>query len=75
MLEVDDVMRLYFVLLEGVFVVAVLDELPQTLGLVLVDDVDPSSQRLFDAGPILRKIISSVLLLELGHFVGSVEDN
>ena len=59
-LEVDDIVRLYLVLLLGVLKSAVQDELPQALALVLVDDVDPPVYWLLDGRPVLRVLVSWV---------------
>lgn len=52
-----------------------LDKLPQALGLVLVDDVDSSTHRLFDAGSVLGEFESLVFTIELSDIVGTVEND
>ena len=52
-----------------------LDKFPKTFRFVLVDDIDSSSERFFNAGSIFSKLISFVFFLEFGHFKGSIENN
>lgn len=74
-LEVDNIMRFYLVLLLGVLKPAMEDKLPETLALVLVDHVDPSVYWLLDGRPVLRVLVSGIALVELGHLVGAIEDD
>lgn len=75
MLEVDDVVGLYFLLPLRVFEPAVQDELPQALALVLVDDVDAPVDRLLDGGTALSVLVAGLSRLEGGGFVRTVEDD
>lgn len=73
-LEVDNVMRLYLVLLLGVLKPAMEDELPETLALVLVYNVDPSVYWFLDRRPVLRVLVAWIALVELCDLVGAIED-
>lgn len=75
MLEVDNIMRLYLVLLLGVLKPAMQDKLPKTLALVLVYYVDSSVYWLFDRWPILRVFVSWIALIELSDLVWPIKDD
>lgn len=75
MLEVDNIVRLYLVLLLGVLKSAMKDKLPKTLALVLVYYVDSSVYWLFDRWPILRVFVSWIALIELSDLVWPIEDD
>lgn len=74
-LEVDNIVRLYLVLLLGVLKPAMQDKLPKTLALVLVYYVDSSVYWLFDRWPILRVLVSGITLIELSDLVWPIKDD
>lgn len=75
MLEVNNIVRLNLILLERILVLAVLDKLPKTFWLVLVDDINTTTNRLLNTWPVLVVVITLVLPIELSDLVRPVEDN
>jgi hypothetical protein len=74
-LEVDNIMRFYLLLLLGVLESAMQDELPKAFALVFVNDVNAAVDWLFNRRTVLRVFVARVRLVESGHLIGAVEYN
>ena len=73
MLEVDNIMRFYFIFFKAVFIATMLNKFPETFWFVLVDDIDSPALRFLYIWPIFCKLISNISFLEGCHIVWPVK--
>ena len=52
-----------------------LDEFPETLGLVFIDNINPFTDWFLDAGSALRKLIALVLLLKASNLIVLIQND
>ncbi len=68
-------MRLYLLLLHGILVSAVLYELPETLRLVFVDNINPLTDWFLDAGSALGELVALVLPLKSSDLIVLIQND